>query len=246
MTSASVATRLLGLAAPAAGLLTAELVTRLTSSPRLDGDRSAPVRPRRRVPPVLAVLAVLAAGVGSAVALAPAHLDAVAAARLTLDSTHRTAAARAAIDRLSGTWWIGVGPFTTVHWQEADGRSRTGSYLHDEYLQLVFDHGLVAGALLLTAVVGAILAARRGRPRWAGPGSVLRPVTSPTAATWAGGSAALVAFGVHSGLDFLWHLPALPLLAAALYAATVGSSGAGCRACPDGTPSEFVTSSPER
>lgn len=178
--------------------------------------------------------------------LAPADWDAVAAARLTFDSTHRTEAARAAIDRLSGTWWVGAGPSTTVHWQEADGRSRTGSYLHDEYLQLVLDHGLVAGALLLTAVVGAVLAARRSRPRRAEPGAVLRPATSPTAATWAGGSAAIVAFGVHSGLDFLWHLPALPLLAAALYAATVGSSGAGCRACPDGTPSELVTSSPER
>jgi hypothetical protein len=35
-------------------------------------------------------------------------------------------------------------------------------------------------------------------------------------ATWAGVVAGLSALAVHSGLDFLWHLPAIPLTAAVL------------------------------
>jgi hypothetical protein len=37
-----------------------------------------------------------------------------------------------------------------------------------------------------------------------------------TPATWAGVMAGLSALAVHSGLDFLWHLPAIPLTAAVL------------------------------
>jgi hypothetical protein len=37
------------------------------------------------------------------------------------------------------------------------------------------------------------------------------PPTGPARATWAGVVAAAAAFAVHSGFDFVWHLPAIVL-----------------------------------
>ena len=101
----------------------------------------------------------------------------------------------------------GVGPArSSVTWRGGDGASRTLAYLHDEYLQVLFQFGLPALVLLLAAMVALAVAVRGGRPA---------QHTGPRRRLWAAAAAAFAAFAVHSGLDFLAHLPALPLLCAA-------------------------------
>jgi O-antigen ligase len=82
-------------------------------------------------------------------------------------------------------------------------------YAHDEYLQFTADDGLVGAALLallLVAVASRALAGRRsigrggGEDRW----------------VWAGAVAGLVYLAGHSAFDFLWHVPAVVLVAGVL------------------------------
>ena len=56
-----------------------------------------------------------------------------------------------------------------------------------------------------------------GRLAWQGRAS------SPSVEVWAGLLAGLLALGVHSAFDFLWHVPAIPLLAALLIGLTTPS-----------------------
>ena len=90
----------------------------------------------------------------------------------------------------------------------------TLAYLHDEYLQVLLELGVVGALLLAWWLLGNAravgrhlrLVRRLGLVGGRSPGVV---------ATFA---AALIAFGVHSGVDFLWHLPGLTLMAAAVVA----------------------------
>lgn len=99
----------------------------------------------------------------------------------------------------------GAGPGqATLYWVGPDGRTLTVQYVHNEYLQVLAELGMVGLALLLALL--AVVA----RMVWRGRDLVGTP------ATWAGVVAGLSALAVHSGLDFLWHLPAIPLTAAVL------------------------------
>jgi hypothetical protein len=60
--------------------------------------------------------------------------------------------------------------------------------------------GLVLLAVLLVAITRMLW---RARPTG--------PATTTTTTTWAGVVAAAAAFAVHSGFDFVWHLPAIVL-----------------------------------
>jgi O-antigen ligase len=100
------------------------------------------------------------------------------------------------LNPLTGT---GVGPARFVS-EGPGGTAEAALYVHNEYLQLLVDLGAI-GALLLLALFGAVaLTARRG---WPG-----RSAATPLAA--------LTAFAVHSGFDFLWHIAVLPVLAGLL------------------------------
>ena len=110
--------------------------------------------------------------------------------------------AGAAVDQIRQRPLTGVGVGQTwLFWQAPDGNAQAAQYAHDEYLQTVVDLGVVGAALLLCLVVVAAATVRR---RWA---------VGPRSALGAGAVAALVAFAVHSGFDFLWHLAVLPLVA---------------------------------
>ncbi|MBI3687176.1 MAG: O-antigen ligase family protein [Actinobacteria bacterium] len=135
----------------------------------------------------------------------------IAAARLTVGSSDRSEAISAALTSYASTPIIGTGPGRAqVSWRDPAGASHTVRYLHQEYLQVLVEFGAVGGLLLLGVVVASVRSAWRTAPR----GSV--PIA--TRRSWLGAVAATLAFAAHSAVDFLWHVPALPLLAATVFA----------------------------
>lgn len=138
-------------------------------------------------------VAVVAGGVGDAARL-------VAGTRITLASPDRSAAVGAALRVAAEHPLTGAGPGQAdLRWRGADGGTRFFGYAHNEYAQVAAELGLVGLALLALLLVA--FARLLWRARAAGP-----PV-----AVWAGVVAAAAAFAVHSGFDFVWHLPAAVL-----------------------------------
>jgi O-antigen ligase len=145
-------------------------------------------------------MAAVAGGLALAALLLPAALTAIGDARLSAASPERTDLVRVALAQVGAAPLTGVGPGRLdLAYLDHRGIPVLAQYVHQEYLQLAAETGLVglglvlAGATALTA--GAVH--RRGRPA----------AHLPTAAL-----AVLAAFGVHSAFDFLWHIPVLPLL----------------------------------
>ncbi|MDQ1292252.1 MAG: hypothetical protein QG608_130 [Actinomycetota bacterium] len=136
-------------------------------------------------------------------------------ARVLTGPSYRMEAAGAALERITDSPWIGAGPGEgQVTWTTSSGVSRTLIFLHDEYLQVVLELGVLTGFLvLLHLAAGAASAWKAGTPR---EGSAAPPQLRRSAR--AGGLAAFAAFAVHSAVDFTWHLPALPLVVATLLA----------------------------
>jgi O-antigen ligase/polysaccharide polymerase Wzy-like membrane protein len=129
--------------------------------------------------------------------------------RVSVTSPDRVQAARAALRLAERRPLTGAGPGqAALYWVGPDGRTLTIQYVHNEYLQVLAELGTIGLALLL------ILLAVVARMVWRGRDLVGMP------ATWAGVAAGLSALAVHSGLDFLWHLPAIPLTGAVLVGLT--------------------------
>ena len=125
-------------------------------------------------------------------------------ARLTLASPARSGEATAAIRVIAAHPLAGVGPGHTLRWTSLGGAVNVDQYAHDEYLQVFTDLGVVGAALAAFLLVAA------GRLLWrARAGSADRTL-------WAGALAAATAFALHSGFDFLWQVPAIPLTVAAI------------------------------
>jgi O-antigen ligase len=131
--------------------------------------------------------------------------SAILASRASVASSDRVQAARAALRLIERRPWTGAGPGrAALYWVGPDGRTLTVQYVHNEYLQVLAELGTIGLALLFVLLV---LVARMV---WRGRGRVGTP------AAWAGVAAGLTALAVHSGLDFLWHVPAIPLTGAVL------------------------------
>jgi O-antigen ligase len=79
------------------------------------------------------------------------------------------------------------------------------AYAHDEYLQVLDEAGIVGGVILLLGLGAVVVSLRRVR----------RHIDSPVAFACVG---ALVALAVHSSMDFLWHIPLIPIVGTALVA----------------------------
>jgi O-antigen ligase len=155
----------------------------------------------------------LALGLAAAVLVACAVLAvggrggdtaAVIRTRLTIASPDRVAAARAALQLAAERPLTGAGPDRAVLSWVQDSRRVTSRYVHNEYLQVLAELGFVGLALLVVLLASLAWTVWRGRPH------------APSTAVWAGVAAGLAALAVHSGLDFLWHLPAIPLAGAVL------------------------------
>jgi O-antigen ligase len=148
-------------------------------------------------------------GVLAVVAFGPDRLagaaDHIAAVRLTFASPDRLDATRAALHAVTDRPLTGGGPGRVEwRWEDANGAGTTVRYVHDEYVQLTAELGLVGAALLAAAALTL------ARGLWK-----LRDV-GPSRPLWAGVVAGICAFAVHSAFDFVWHIPAIPLVAAAL------------------------------
>lgn len=119
---------------------------------------------------------------------------------------------RAARGEFTASPLLGQGPgqaeFT---WIDDGGEQRSARFAHNEYLELLATHGLVGLAALAVLVVAVVRAgrARAGPPDWPRIGA----------------SAGLVVFVVHSGFDFLWHVPVLPVVAAVLLGVVLSPTG---------------------
>ncbi len=141
----------------------------------------------------LPLVAIAGSGVGDAV-------QTVAQARINLASPDREGALHAALLVIAEHPLAGAGPaHAQLRWKEPDGGIHLFAYAHNEYAQLAAELGLV-GLTLLAVLLVAI-----ARLLWSAR------ATSPSEAAWAGVVAAVAAFAVHSGFDFVWHLPAVVL-----------------------------------
>src|SRR6266508_466964 len=159
----------------------------------------------------LALVALGGRGAGEAIRT-------VAEARINLASPDRGAALRAALRATAEHPVVGAGPgLADLRWKEPDGGIHFFAYAHNEYAQLAAQLGLV-GLTLLAVLLLAI-----ARVLWSA-----RP-TGPSEALWAGVVAAMAAFAVHSGFDFVWHLPAVVLTVMLLLGAVLPAPhGARC------------------
>jgi O-antigen ligase len=151
-------------------------------------------------------LAAVVLGAGAVLAIGGRGSNAATGAgtRLTIASPDRAAAARAALQLAAERPLTGTGPNRAVLTWVENNRRVTSRYAHNEYLQVLAELGFIGLALLIVLLASLAWAVWRGRPH------------SPSTAVWAGAAAGLAALAVHSALDFLWHLPAIPLAGAVL------------------------------
>ena len=134
---------------------------------------------------------------------------AILGSRISVASSDRVQAARAALRVVERRPWTGAGPGrAALYWVGADGRTLIVQYAHNEYLQVLAELGTIGLVLLLVLLAVVARMVSRGRDLVGTP------------ATWAGVAAGLSALAVHSSLDFLWHLPAIPLTGAVLVGLT--------------------------
>jgi O-antigen ligase len=144
------------------------------------------------------VLAILVAGLAAALVPLVGRLG----SRFTVDSPDRWGSFQAAWEVFLHHPVAGVGPgidaLVLVH---ATGGTSVYRFAHNEYLQILAELGVIGGILLVVFL--ALVIRRLWRDRVA------------AGALGVGGLAALAALLVHTGFDFVWHIPAVPLLAAA-------------------------------
>jgi len=149
----------------------------------------------------------------------------VAGARANLASPARADALRTALRMAAEHPLDGAGPGRAdLRWAR-DGVTQVSGYAHNEYAQVAAELGLVGLALLallVAAVVRLLWSARATGPGLAG-------------AAWAGAVAATSSFAVHSGFDFVWHLPAVPLTVMLLVGVVLPAPGGAAARKSSGT-----------
>jgi len=129
--------------------------------------------------------------------------------RLSADSADRDNEWRATASVARHHLLTGVGPsHLQVRWRDAHGDIVAADYTHNEYLQLAAEDGVVAPILVAGALVVVGIALARRRSDWLAAGAL-------------GG---LAAFTVHSAFDFMWHVPVVPVVVAALCGAALSGA----------------------
>jgi hypothetical protein len=136
--------------------------------------------------------------------------------RFSLSSPDRSSLTSVALHMWHSHILTGVGPGRALFtWTTPFHVLVFDRYAHNEYLQIAVEQGLLglAGlAALVLGVAGSVFGGRRARSR-----SRSRRddgAARELAAIRAGAIAGLICFAIHSGFDFLWHVPAVPMIAA--------------------------------
>lgn len=199
-------TPLLGAAIATAGLLpsvTASTTTPVTVAVAVAaaciglGVGSLPADKLLRLAPVLVVVGVVAA------AFTPGLAN--FGSRFSLDSPDRWDSIRAAWQVFAANPVFGVGPgLERLEVDRTHGGVGVYRYAHNEYLQVSAELGVIGGVLLVALLVVIVRRLHRARRTAIGAGVL----------------AAFAALIVHAGFDFIWHIPAIPLFAAALLGTT--------------------------
>jgi O-antigen ligase len=121
--------------------------------------------------------------------------------RLAFDMTERWARSSAAFEQLESNPVFGIGPGPLwLTWQTGT-RTVGGWHVHNEYVQILVQLGIVGGVLVLFVLFSA--------------GRMITRYSRALSWEYLGG---LLALAVHSAFDFLWHIPVIPLLGALLVA----------------------------
>jgi O-antigen ligase len=166
------------------------------------------------VPRLLLCIACL--GTTLALATGLPAVSAIAESRATIGSPERLEQARVALSLVRERPLVGTGPGRAVlSWTDADGRRLTARYVHNEYLQIAAEVGLIGFALLVVLLCAIGRSVWRARPRGVADEH------------WAGVVAGLTSVGFHSSVEFLWQIPAIPLVAALLIAIGCAQSSSG-------------------
>jgi hypothetical protein len=149
--------------------------------------------------------------VAAVVALGP--FDSVRDTRLSLASADRRAETSAALRLVADRPLTGTGPGrATLFFDGADGQALFARYVHNEYLQVSAELGLIGLAFSAALLIALARTVRAGR------------ASAPSLGLWAGAAAGLVALATHSAFDFLWHVPAIPLAGALLAGLTFSAT----------------------
>ncbi len=102
---------------------------------------------------------------------------------------------------------VGHGPgVVDLRWED-EGRRLRAIFVHNEYLELAVTHGVMGLAALVASMVTVVLWLRR-RPAWGDETVFLLLATG--------------VFMLHAGVDFLWHVPILPILYATFLGLSLG------------------------
>ncbi len=123
--------------------------------------------------------------------------------RFTFASPDRWDSLRAAWQVFAEHPLTGAGPgLDRLVLDAAQGGVGVFRYAHNEYLQVLAELGAIGGLLLVAFLFLVVRSVHRSRPS--------------AGALGAGVLAGMAALLVHAGADFVWHVPAIPLFAAAL------------------------------
>lgn len=155
----------------------------------------------------LLLLSIACLGTTLALGTGLPAVSAIAESRATIGSPERLEQARVALSLVREKPLVGTGPGRAVlSWTDSDGRRLTARYVHNEYLQVAAELGLIGFALLVVLLCAIGRSVWRARPR------------GVSDEQWAGVVAGLTSVAFHSSVEFLWQIPALPLVIALLIA----------------------------
>lgn len=160
----------------------------------------------RRLGLVPALATFLVAGIIGLGAASSDFLADIATVRGTAASPARLDGWASAVDVFAARPVLGAGPGSATYSYVTDaGEPLVTRFVHNEYLQLLAEMGALGAAVALAGLVATFRA-------------LVRLPHDHRHSSWLGGVAGLAGLLLHSGLDFLWHIPVVPVTAAIVVA----------------------------